>query len=133
MIGARKVATALIWITGAVATVLVLYVLSFFAIPYLMAPDSLDRAEAQTILDLELQRYRQKKYSELTQLVDSSERKEVTGESGARYQVVVFGHWDGKPNEDVRIIAAIDDGGRSAWIPMTDSFILDPSGKFVGE
>jgi hypothetical protein len=49
------------------------------------------------------------------------------------YQLVVSGYWNDKPNEDVRIIAAIDDGGRSAWIPMTDSFILSSSGNFVGE
>jgi hypothetical protein len=133
MLGMRKLATAFIWLTGTAATVLAIYVLWFFAIPYFMAADNLDRAEAQMILRSELQRYRQRQYPELAQLVGNRERKEIAGRSGARYQVVVSGHWDGKANQDVRVIAAIDNGGRSAWIPMTDSFILNPSGKFVGE
>ena len=122
-----------LWIAGIVGGSLAVCVLWFFAVPYFLAPDSLDRVEAETILSSELQRYRQKQYADLAQLVDNSERMEIVGKSGARYQLVVSGYWDDKPKEDVRIIAAIDDGGRSAWIPMTDSFILSPSGKFVGE
>jgi hypothetical protein len=133
MVSVSKVATVLIWTVGILGGALAVYVLWFFAVPYFIAPDSLDRAEAQTILSSELQRYRQKQYSDLARLVDNSERKEIIGKSGARYQLVISGYWDDKPNEDVRIIAAIDDGGRSAWIPMTDSFILSSSGKFVGE
>lgn len=98
-----------------------------------MAPDSLDRAEAGTILASELQHYRKMHYSELKPLIGSSDRKEVLGRSGVRYQVVMSAFWDSEPDRDIRIIGAIDDGGRSAWRPMTDSFILSPAGKFVGE
>jgi hypothetical protein len=129
----HPIARVLIWLAGTAAAAFTIFVLWFFVIPYWRAPDSLDRAEARTILSSELQHYRQKPYSELTRLVGNSERRETTGKSGARYQLVVFGHWDSRPNADVRIIASVDDGGRSAWRPMTDSFILDPSGKFVGE
>lgn len=41
--------------------------------------------------------------------------------------------WDDKPNQDVRVMAAISDHGKSAFVPMTDGFIMAPSGKFIGE
>jgi hypothetical protein len=128
-----KLASVFAWGAGLLACLFVLYLLFYFLIPYFLAPDSLNRPEAQALLDSELQRYRQKRYSELVLLVGKSERKEVTGLSGTRYQLVISGYWDGKPQEDIRVAAAIDDGGRSAWIPMTDSFILSPSGVSVGE
>jgi hypothetical protein len=61
---------------------------------------------------------------------DSLDRAEA---SGVQYQFVMSAFWDGEPDCDIRIIGSIDDGGRSAWKPMTDSFTLSPSGKFVGE
>jgi hypothetical protein len=121
------------WAVGVIAGLSVGSVLLLFVIPYFMAPDSLDRAEAGTILASGLQRYRRMQYSELKPLIGSSDRKEVVGRSGVQYQFVMSAFWDGEPDRDIRIIGSIDDGGRSAWKPMTDSFILSPSGKFVGE
>jgi hypothetical protein len=121
------------WAIGVTTGLIAGSVLLLFVIPYFMAPDSLDRAEAGTILASELQRYRRMPYPELKPLVGSSNRKEVVGRSGVRYQFVMSAFWDGEPDRAIRIIGAIDDGGRSAWKPMTDSFILSPSGKFVGE
>ncbi len=128
-----KVTTVLTWAAGLVAGLFALYLLVNFAIPYSLAPDSLNRVEAQALLDSELRRYRQKQYPALALLVGKSERRRITGQSGAGYQIVVSGYWDDKPQSNIRIAAAIDDGGRSTWIPMTDSFILSPSGKFIGE
>jgi len=103
-----KVTTVLTWAAGLVAGLFALYLLVNFAIPYSLAPDSLNRVEAQALLDSELRRYRQKQYPALALLVGKSERRRITGQSGAGYQL-------------------------STWIPMTDSFILSPSGKFIGE
>jgi hypothetical protein len=41
--------------------------------------------------------------------------------------------WDGKPGEDIRVTASIDDGGWSAYKPMHEDFIMAPDGTFVGE
>lgn len=128
----RAIVKILWWAGGAVG-VLVLAVAAYLAVPYLMAPDSLNRVEANAILQSELQRFRERKYAELEKLVGTRERKEILGGSGARYQLVVSGYWDGDPQKDIRVVAAIDDGGRSAWIPMTGSFILSQAGRFVGE
>ena len=61
------------------------------------------------------------------------ETHEVLGESGAVYQVETQVFWDGPPDDDVRVIASIDDGGWSAFMPMSQDFIMAPDGGFVGE
>jgi hypothetical protein len=121
------------WAVGILAGLFVGSLLLLFVVPYFMAPDSLDRVEAGTLLAAELQHYRKMQYAELKPRIGSSERKEIIGQSGVHYQFVMSAFWDGETDRDIRIIGSIDDGGRSAWRPMTDSFILSPSGKFVGE
>jgi hypothetical protein len=61
------------------------------------------------------------------------ESHEVTGDSGAIYQVETEVFWDDKAHETIRVFASIDDGGRPAFMPMTAAFILAPDGGFVGE
>ena len=121
------------WIIGVVLATLVSYVVFFFAVPYLMAPDSLNRVEAQQILTSELAAYRTKTYHQLTKLVRTSTSREVRGTSGAVYTLEVSFYWDGDPGQNIRVIAAISDQGKSAYVPMTDDFILAPSGQFIGE
>lgn len=58
---------------------------------------------------------------------------ELTGPSGTWYQTEVQVFSDHKKGGDLRMLASIDDGGRSAFRPMTDGFIMAPDGSFVGE
>ena len=53
--------------------------------------------------------------------------------SGKQYQVEIEFFWDGKPDKNIRVMGAIDDGGLRAMMPLTESFILSPDGTFVGE
>ena len=121
------------WIVGGIVATVVVYLLFFLVIPYMRAPDTLNRTEAQVILTDELAQYRVKPYRELAGLVDDHTARRVNGKSGAEYTVEVSFYWDGDPNEDVRVFASISDGGKSAYIPMTASFIKSPNGQFVGE
>jgi hypothetical protein len=42
--------------------------------------------------------------------------------------------WDSHPGGNLRVMAGIDDGGFiSAFAPLTDDFILSPSGEFLDE
>ena len=94
----------------------------------------MDKPEARELLALELNNWRRKAYSELsTQLGAGPFVAEVSGKSGASYQIEIECHWDGKPNGDIRVLGAIDDGGLRAFAPLTDDFIMTPDGKFVGE
>jgi hypothetical protein len=59
--------------------------------------------------------------------------REVVAASGAVYQIETQVFWDGKPERDIRVMVSVDDGGISAFKPLTDDFIVAPDGSFVGE
>ncbi len=93
----------------------------------------MDTEEARTLLRTELVRYRAKRYDELVTLIENHEHREIVGASGTTYQIQIYAFWDAKPNAVLRVSAAIDDGGVRAYFPMTDDFLVAPSGEFVGE
>ena len=86
----------------------------------------MDKKEAAAIAEAELGRLRTTGYTPLVERVDSSETHEVTPESGTVYQVQTMVYWDGKGSKDLRVIVAVDDGGWSAYHPLTRDMILSP-------
>ena len=58
---------------------------------------------------------------------------DVQAKDGSRCCVEINAYWDDAPDADIRVILSIDDGGYRAFVPLTDSFIIAPGGKFVGE
>ena len=95
----------------------------------------MNKAEARTVLEAELAKYRAKPYRELVVLIGNPRTIEVTGPSGTAYQIEIQALWDDPKmaNGVLRVAGAIDDGGIHAYMPLTDSFLLAPSGEFVGE
>ena len=95
----------------------------------------MNTAEARIILSDEMKKYRGKGYDELIALVGNDRNYEVTGPSGTVYQLDIQAFWDDprKPNQNLRVMGAIDDKGLSAYVPMCDSFAIAPDGAFVGE
>ena len=57
----------------------------------------------------------------------------MTTPDGMIYQIEVPILWDGKSDADIRVIGVIDDGGWTAFSPLSDDFIMAPAGKFLGE
>jgi hypothetical protein len=96
-----------------------------------------DEVEARSILQQTIQRLRSLSYAELVdQYLGEVDAFEITADSGVEYQIEVEAFWDDprKPNQALRVIAAIDDGrGWRSLSPLTDSFILTPDGSFIGE
>jgi len=95
----------------------------------------MDNAEARTLLKAELEKLRAKSYGELVTLVGVQGTTEVKGPSGITYQLEVQAFWDDpkRPNQVLRIMGNIDDGGIRAYFPMSDSFLMAPDGAFVDE
>lgn len=94
----------------------------------------MNKEVAHALIGAELRRLRRLPYySELVKLVGTPETKEITGEDGKSYQPEIEGFWDSAKGEDIRIIVAADDGGWSAFKPLTGDFIMRPDGSFVGE
>ena len=93
----------------------------------------IDKQEARSVLAQELARYRSMSYSELSGLLDQTLYVEITGPSGAEYQIEICLTWDDRPGGALHVIGAVDDGGWSAFSPLTDGFMLRPDNTFVGE
>ncbi len=95
----------------------------------------MDRTEARAVLAQQLASYKRRTYGDLVKLVGTVSVVEVRGPSGAEYQIEIDVMWDSPRDKvDVRVIGAIDDGLLpGALLPLCDSFILAPDGRFVGE
>jgi hypothetical protein len=95
----------------------------------------MDHPEARRLLLQQLSKYRQMSYAELAALVGETEIGELAGESGTRYQFEIDFVWDSpkKPNDIVRVLGSIDDGGIRAFVPLTEGFLMAPDGTLVGE
>jgi hypothetical protein len=95
----------------------------------------MDTKEARSILAEHLARYRSRSYTEVAAW--ARERRidtpEAVAPNGKRYQIEVQFFWDDKPDGDVRVSGSIDDGGIRAFLPLSESFILSPEGRFIGE
>jgi hypothetical protein len=93
----------------------------------------MDKIEAKSVLNEELETYRSKSYDELVQLMGSPINYGRKGASDASYQIEIQVFWDGRANGNVRVIGSVDDGGWRAFLPLTESFIMGPGGEFIGE
>ncbi len=86
----------------------------------------MDRSEALKLLNAKLDDYRKLSYAELAAKIGDEEVVEVTGPSGTVFQIEIQITWDGKPNGDVRVLGAIDDGGWRAFLPLTSDLLISP-------
>jgi hypothetical protein len=93
----------------------------------------MDRVEARRILGAALDVYRSRSFAELAALAGESRQGEVLSPCGVRYQVEIQVFWDDRHEKNLRVLGSIDDGGLTAFVPLSDSFIVAPDGKFVGE
>lgn len=93
----------------------------------------MDKQEAEELLRTKLAEYRSLSYADIVDKLGDIDCMEITGPSGAEYQIEIQFMWDGKQEGDVRVAAGIDDGGLSAFTPLFEDFIVTPDRKFVGE
>ncbi len=94
----------------------------------------MDKAEALEIIEKELATFRPKSYLELKEMIGAEPiTKEITSNTGTKYQIEIMAHWDDKPDEDIRVHGCIDDMGWRAFFPLSSDFIMSPEGKFIDE
>ncbi len=88
--------------------------------------------EAKGVLRAEVVKLRPSGYDGLVErLAGRQEAFEVVGLSGTTYHVEIQGSWDDDEHRNLRVVASIDDGGLRAFLPFTDSFTVDPTGKIT--
>ena len=93
----------------------------------------MDNREASHLLAETLAKYRALPYSELRPRIGEVICEEVVGARNTTYQIEINFAWDDRPGGDIRVMGGIDDGGWRAFLPLCDSFIMTPDGRFLGE
>ena len=85
---------------------------------------TLNSTVAEAIAEQALAELQQVPYPALVPLLDDSRKAVVTGADGRQYQVVTYALPD--VDDCVRVIVAVDDGGRSAFKPLVRDIIVAP-------
>ena len=94
----------------------------------------MNKKEASQVGLRYLEQFRDMPYAALIPLMSRQpETVEVRGPSGTLYQIELDVFWDDRPNEVIRVQAAIDDGGLRAFVPLVEEFLRAPDGSFMGE
>jgi hypothetical protein len=96
----------------------------------------MDKREARSILGQRIAELRRESYDSLkAKWLDQPDCEQITGDSGARYQVEIQAFWDDhhEPEGNLRVSASIDDGGWRALFPLVEDFIVAPDGSLIGE
>jgi hypothetical protein len=78
------------------------------------------------LLQQELARVRQRGYASLAADVGEETAREIVGPDGKDYQISVLVVWDRDEKGALRVIVSIDDGGWSAWKPLTADDLNHP-------
>lgn len=91
----------------------------------------MDMAEAQRLLQRELDHLRTLPYGELLGL---SQARQERAPSGVVYNIEIEAFFDDPHRkQDLRVMVSIDDGGLRSFRPLTGDFVIAPDGSFVGE
>ena len=81
-------------------------------------------------LNLEIERLKQKRYQELLKLTEEVETRQ-SGEGDSFYQVEIQAFYDNKRKGTLRVLVAVDDGGRRAFKPLTGDFLVTPQDQLL--
>jgi len=85
----------------------------------------MDEHEVRALLEERLAEWRRRPCDEFASRVGGEPATaELKGPSGTAYQLEVQVHRDAAPGGNVRVLAAIDDGGLRAFVPLTDDLIM---------
>ena len=88
-----------------------------------------DERIAERLAERRLVEWRQLGYDRWRAMLDDRDSRRVDGPDGRAYTVVSYALDDGDGR--IRLVVAVDDGGRSAYSPLTRDEIMRPDGTFV--
>ena len=90
--------------------------------------------DARELLLIEQDKFRKLEYLELKSRIDTGPyTNQLKLKDGNGYQIEISVFWYDRPDGDIRVIGSADNCGSRAFVPLAESFILSPSGEFVGE
>ena len=91
----------------------------------------MNEQEARAVLEHRIDALRHLSFAELKETWHRRpDCEQIQGPSGVEYQVEIEALWETGRNGPLLLVVSVDDGGRRAFAPMTDSFVIDPDGSF---
>ena len=91
----------------------------------------MNKEEAVAVLDQHLAEFIRRPYAELAAIVDQPQGTDAVSPSGTAYQIEFNVFFDSGAKRDLRIVGSIDDGGWRAFMPLTKTEIMQPSGELI--
>lgn len=89
----------------------------------------MNRQEAAAILREALAAHRAMPFADLVKLIGNVQVTEATGAGGETYTIEIDVMWDARPDGEIRVLGAIDDGRLpGAMAPLCDDFLMTSSG-----
>jgi hypothetical protein len=86
----------------------------------------MNRTEATGILCHHMDSLETSGYNNLARRIGEEQSIEIRGDTGVIYQLEISILWDRDPRGAICIIGSIDDGGLRAFLPLTDSRLVEP-------
>ena len=93
----------------------------------------MDKRQARTIAEMELEPYRAMPYSEILARIGEVESFEKVYGNGDEYRVEVEFFFDDEDERNIRVSSAISYSFWSDFSPVCNDFIIAPDGTFVDE
>jgi len=84
----------------------------------------MNRTKALSILRAEAAKYAGRRYNDLIHLIDNSINEPVLGPDGVEYQIEAGAVWDDMPNGQLRLFFSVDNGGFSAYFPVSRTSLI---------
>lgn len=91
----------------------------------------MDRKLAARIANQCLEDAMMRPYAELALLQEQPESFRAVGTDGKSYNLKMYSHLDSTHGTALRVVIAIDDGGWSAFVPVTVDFIMESDGSIL--
>jgi hypothetical protein len=88
---------------------------------------------ARKLLRDELESLKTRPYSFFAQSVNRTTHKKIVGQDGAHYQIEIEVFWDSRRGGDIRVLGSVDDGQLPVVVPVTEDFIITPTGTVPGK
>lgn len=96
------------------------------SLAWVRAPRWANEAEAGRELARLVHEHQGRDWAWWSSHVAEQKQVEFSAASGRWYQATVQAMWDDRPGGAIRVFVSIDDGGRSAFRPMTASLLIEP-------
>jgi len=93
----------------------------------------MNREIALCLMEQELRKLQKLPYQKFLKVLDKVSTTTLQGADGKTYQLERQAFWDCKKGGNIRVMVCVDDGGLSAFKPLSGAFIISPDGTFVKE